>query len=104
MQNTNSSKLQLFWSSRVEAFKASGLTQTEFCKVNEYKIKQFNYWVRKFKDIKTQTQAEKPQWISVNVAAPDRNDFLTIRIGSVVIDIKPGFNKHLLAEIVEAIK
>ena len=104
MQNTNSSELQLFWSSKVAAYKASGLTQTEFCKVNEYKIKQFNYWVRKFKDKKTQAQPEKPQWISVNVTAPDRNDFLTIRVGSVVIDVKPGFNKQLLAEIVEAIK
>ena len=103
MQNANLSGLQLLWSSRVEAFKSSSLTQAEFCKVNEYKVKQFNYWFRKFKNIKTTVQTKNPGWISVNVTAPVRNDLLTVRIGSVEIDVNPRFNKHLLAEVVEAL-
>lgn len=37
------------WASIISEFKSSGLTQSDFCKNNELRIKQFNYWFRKFK-------------------------------------------------------
>jgi len=87
MQNANLNELQLLWLSRVEAFKKSGLTQAGFCKLNEYNLKPFNYWYRKFKKIEPPSQAENPKWISVNVPEPVNSNFLAIRIGSATIEV-----------------
>ena len=103
MQNANLNELQLLWLSRVEAFKKSGLTQAGFCKLNEYNLKPFNYWYRKFKKIETPSQVETPKWVSINVTEPVNSGFLTVRIGAATIEVMPGFNKHLLAEVVEAL-
>ncbi|MDP2753379.1 MAG: IS66 family insertion sequence element accessory protein TnpB [Nitrospirota bacterium] len=103
MQTNNLNELQLLWLSRVEEFKKSGLTQAGFCKLNEFNLKPFNYWYRKFKKIEPPSQAETPKWISVNVTEPLKSDFLSVRIGSATIEVMPGFNKHLLAEVVEAL-
>ena len=103
MQTTNLNELQLLWLSRVEAFNKSGLTQAKFCKVNEYNLRPFNYWFRKFKKIETPSQVENLKWVSVNVTEPVNSNFLVVRIGAATIEVMPGFNKHLLAEVVEAL-
>lgn len=103
MQNANLNELQLLWLSRVEAFNKSGLTQSKFCKVNEYNLRPFNYWFRKFKKIETPSQAENLKWVSVNVTEHVNSDFLAVRIGAATIEVMPGFNKHLLSEVVEAL-
>lgn len=102
MQNTYE-ELRSLWSSRVEAFKTSGLTQAEFCKINDYKIKQFNYWLRKFRKLDVLPQSNDLKWIPVDVTEPKTNDSLMIKIGTVVVEVKPGFNKCLLADVVEAL-
>lgn len=92
---------RLLWSSRVKAFKASGLAQAEFCKNNDYKIKQFNYWLRKFRKLDMAPQGNELKWIPVNVTEQKTNDSLLIKIGAAVIEVRPGFNKYLLSDIVE---
>jgi len=103
MQTTNLNELQLLWLSRVEVYNKSGLTQAKFCKVNEYSLKSFNYWFRKFKKIETPSQAENLKWVSVNITEPANSGFLAVRIGMATIEVMPGFNKHLLAEVVEVL-
>lgn len=93
---------RLLWSSRVEAFTASGLTQAEFCKNNDYKIKQFNYWLRKFRKLDMTPQGNDMKWIPVNVEA-SKTAKLNIKIGSAVIEVESGFDAKLLSEVLKAL-
>lgn len=86
MKNTYSKELRLLWSSRVEAFKASSLTQAEFCKINDYKIRQFNYWLRKFIKPDVLPQSNDLKWMPVNVTEPMTNDSLVIKIGTAMVE------------------
>ncbi len=104
MEKTNLNELQKSWLSRVERFKKSGLTQSDFCRDNKYNLKQFNYWLKKFEKIELkQLQAEAPKWISVNITEPLNSSFLSVKIGAATVEVAHGFNKQLLADIVEAL-
>lgn len=99
-------ELQTLWFSRVEAFIASGLTQAEFCRRNEYKLKQFNYWVRKFrKQQKAQNNQQDNdfKWLSVDLVQHDESNSITIQIGAATLEVNPGFDKNLLSEVVEVL-
>lgn len=104
MHKTKAADPQGLWSPRVRTFKESGLSQAEYCRVNKYNVKQFNYWYRKLKNSQNTCEPEKPQWIAVDVGAvPSSNAFLAVKIGSATIEVKPGFNRQLLVEVVEAL-
>jgi len=103
MQKSNFNELHKMWAPRVETFKASGMSQAEFCRVNKYTKSKFNYWFNKFKVSKNTDQAEKAQWIPVNLPNHNTESLLTVIVGSATIDVKPGFNKLLLAEVVKAL-
>jgi hypothetical protein len=106
MERGSLAELNKQWFSTVDEFKKSNLSQAEFCRVNKYNPRQFNYWYRKFKNSKTIEdvgQPERPKWVSVDIAASNNNDSLKVQIGSAKIDINPGFNKHLLLEVVEVL-
>lgn len=91
-----------FWSSRVDTFKASGLTQAQFCKNNGYKVKQFNYWLRKFRELNNGSNNNEMKWIPVSVEDP-RVSKLNIRIGSAVIEVESGFDAKLLTEVIKTL-
>ena len=91
------------WSARVKEFKNSGLNQSEYCKVNGYKIKQFNYWFRKFEKITSSALAQNKNWVSISIAPQVVTEPIILKIGAVTIEIKPGFNKDLLADVVGAL-
>lgn len=99
MNKDELNKLQKLWLARVEAFNKSGLTQAEFCRRNNYKIRQFNYWFRKYKESNI-SENNNTKWVSVNVKEP-ANSSLKVNIGNANIEISQGFNKKLFTEVVE---
>lgn len=101
MKKTYDESRQL-WSSRVETFKASGLTQAQFCKNNGYKVKQFNYWLRKFRELNNGSNNNEMKWIPVSVEDP-RASKINIRIGSAVIEVENGFDANLLTEVIKTL-
>lgn len=102
-KKSHNEKLRLLWLPRVEAFKASGLTQIEFCRTNDYSKTKFNYWFRKTENNKIISQSDELKWVSVKVTEQVINESLVIRIGSASIEVKPGFNKNFLVDVVETL-
>ncbi len=106
------------WASTVNEFKNSGLTQADFCRNNNLKFKQFNYWFRKFKSedhsiVKPKPQPKKQslQWVKLErnevlQQNPGNNSSstLNLKIGDVTIEVKNGYNSSLLAQVIDTLR
>jgi len=87
----------------VESYRSSGLTRKAYCEKNQIKESTFGYWCKKMK------RAEKgldtvtgPMWIPLQVS-DERSAGIGIRFGNITLEIKPGFDKTLLVELLRAI-
>ena len=102
------------WASRVRAFRTSGQTAVEWCAVNNLKIHQLKYWLRRQKSLTAPAvslPAAKPaaklsRWLpleidALEVKSPPKT--LLIKVGFATIEISPGFDPDLLAAAVRAL-
>jgi hypothetical protein len=92
------------WKARIEAYKASGLSKKEFCKQHNISTRQLYYWLRK-ESLKEQTD-NTVQWLPVSLSGQEdisRCDFLTVKVGPAVIEVKQGFNEKLLLDVVKVL-
>lgn len=102
------------WASIISEFKCSGLSQSDFCKNNELKIKQFNYWFRKFKQENQSTvqpSAQTSQWIKLEqpntfhkINGNKLPNVLNVKIGCATIEVQDGFNSSLLVQVIDTLR
>lgn len=97
-------ELRKEWERRIAVFRASGQTQAKWCAANDLKIHQFKYWLKRIEDSKS-TQIPHAKWASVTIeeAAPEVNEPLHVKVGHASIEVKPGFNPTLLADVVRTL-
>jgi hypothetical protein len=98
-------ELRKEWERRISVFKASGQTQSKWCAANDLKIHQFKYWLKRIEDSNS-TQKNSTQWTSVTIeeATEAADESLHVKIGQASIEVKPGFNPTLLADLVRTLK
>ena len=101
-------KIRREWSKKVNECKASGQTQTQWCKDKNIDPRKFSYWFLRYKD--EDSKATTPSnWIPLKVNKSDEKGEkkqahpLNIKIGNVTIEIKPNFNPNLLLEVVKSL-
>lgn len=92
------------WEAKTADFRASGLSGAKSCEKHGFRKKQFYYWLAKFKD--AVAQAETPtQWLQVEMEEPEAPvSVIEIKVGKAAIEVKPGFDPQLLAEVVRALE
>lgn len=92
------------WREKVAAYHASGQSQKDWCAKNGVNIHTLKFWLQKEKaDI---FPKETCQWLPVNFSESEstiENQALTLKIGRVFIEIKPGFNPELLTNVVKTL-
>jgi hypothetical protein len=105
MSKRNNLELYKEWERRIALYKTSGLTQSKWCEINEISIHQLKYWLYKI-DSSDSSQKSNNKWIPIALEESDeqQNETLNIKVGSASIEVKPGFNPKLLAEVVKALK
>jgi len=95
------------WQRRIADYKASGLTQKAWCYQNNISCDQLKYWLYKRKPVRKEEASGFHSWLPVSVL-PEKNeirsDNLIIKIGDASIDIHSGFDKKLLADILDVLK
>jgi hypothetical protein len=94
------------WQSRVADFKASNQSVAAWCAAHDVKTHQLRYWIRKFNTSDNETQTTSVQWISVEMGERHTSghpNTLPIRIGQATIEVRPGFDPTLLAEVVRTL-
>jgi hypothetical protein len=91
------------WASRIADYQSSSLSVSKWCEARKVTRQQFYYWKRKL----TSTEGTTPQWFMVNVdpqPAEETEPPLLVKVGSAVIEVKPGFNQALLSDVVRTCK
>lgn len=99
-------ELQIEWERRIAVFRASGQSQSKWCKINNLSLHQLRYWLKKIEHT-TKTQAEpSTKWIPVSMEEirQEPDEILQIKIGVAAIEVKPGFNPSFLADVVRTLK
>ncbi len=97
--NQERDELRRLWAGLVEEFRASGLSGPKWCARRGYKVRQLHYWLHKFQT--TDAVASEPAWLTVPLATDTvAEETLVVRVGHVMIDVRPGFNPDLLRAVV----
>jgi len=98
-------ELRETWEARVAAYRASGQSASEWCAAHQVTTRQLWYWMQKFKETKEKA-APSSQWITVKVdkETQEAESALLVRIGSAAIEVKPGYNQTLFADVVRTLQ
>ncbi len=94
-----------FWKGHIAGLSKSGLSRKAYCQQNDLSISTFQYWRAKLKPASTtvehRSESNKP-WVTLQVADdPTCENGVRLRIGRVTIEVDPGFNRDLLAEVIK---
>ena len=97
------------WEKCIKEYKESNMNISAWCKANNIKPTTFKNWLYKDRDKnKNKAKAEKAEWLPVEINNNDSLDnteqTITINVGCASINVKEGFNKKLLQEIITVIK
>jgi len=85
------------WEHRIVAYKASGQSARRWCAENGVNVTQLYYWLKK-----ESTPAEHV-WLPVEIKGPATESAMTIRVGEVTVEVKPGFDPDLLLRVVKTL-
>ena len=91
------------WRQHFEAYRSGDLTRKAYCQKNQIKESTFGYWCKKMKRAENGLdKVTEPMWIPLQVSE-ERSASIDIRIGNITLEIKPGFDKTLLVELLRVI-
>ena len=97
-------ELRKQWEEHIAEFRKSGQSAPTWCTAHGIKLHRFRYWLRKF-PAKGFTEASGAiRWLAVEKdESPLEESGLTLQVGTVWIEIKPGFNPTLLKQVVRVL-
>lgn len=102
------SNLQEEWEDRIAHYKASGMTQAEWCQHQDLSIHKLKYWLYKVNRPK-HNENKQSNWIPLAVeeeSSSSNNTIETIqvKIGQAVVEIKPDFDPIFFANVIKVLK
>ncbi|WP_425426430.1 hypothetical protein [Thermicanus aegyptius] len=68
---------------------------------------QLWYWVRKIESPRLSKPSGKAlslQWVRLPMEGPSSHDALTLKVGNVALEIRPGIDPALLADVMKVLK
>ncbi|SDW80918.1 hypothetical protein SAMN04489725_11576 [Alicyclobacillus hesperidum] len=87
------------WHERIATFYDSGLSAVRLCTKHGLKPHQLWYWARRFRD--EASHGVIPTFVSVVTEdAQTTTAPITLRVGKIEIDVRPGYDSRVLAELV----
>lgn len=92
------------WESRIAAFRASGQKATEWCAAEQINRRQLYNWMRRLDN--ERPDGRSGSWLTVKVDQKpvETPSSLQIKIGSASIEVKPGYDAVLLADVVRTLQ
>ena len=88
------------WASRIEAFRASGMTQRQWATAQGLSPDQVSYWYRKLG--RPPESLAAPNWVPLTTTTSDVPP-LRLRVGPVEIDVATGFDPQLLQAVIQTV-
>jgi len=97
---------RIYWKQHIDSWQQTGLTQAEYCRQHNLKHHQLIYWRKRF--LKTETDVSfVPLQLEDLLDLPARQDqaSLTLIINNQFkVDIRAGFDAHLLRQLIFALR
>lgn len=90
------------WEEQVAAYKASGETVASWCAANDVKEHQLYYRLKQL-DSKASTAIPSSKWMAFELENNDRDCSILVKVGQASIEVRPGFDPTLLADVVGAL-
>ena len=92
------------WKERITLFQKSGQSVAEWCSEQDIPEHQLRYWLRKNVDKESSTcTSSKSQWVALEPFEESTFTGVTLRVGSVCLDIQRGFEPQVLIDIVRCL-
>lgn len=97
-------ELRKEWERRIAEYKTSGQSQVKWCEANGLSIHQFRYWMKRIRNQHDENIGNS--WIPVVIEdlKPAQSESLLVKVGSVSVEVNPGFNPSLLVEVIKVLK
>lgn len=95
------------WIARINDYRASGERVAAWCERPQVTSHQLCDWMRKLKEADQQTPAaDKPKWVAVSLAQAAEPEAapLLVRVGTVAVEVRAGFEPAVLAAVVRTLK
>jgi hypothetical protein len=84
------------WGKRIKNYQASGWSAARWCKENGVPESSFSTWKKKVLTLEEKKEPAVTQWVTVSKENRETTTAVTIRIGAVEMEVKPGYDaKHL---------
>ncbi len=104
---------EAYWREKIAESRTSPLTMRDWCAAQDITLGRMKYWIRKLgvstrrKRVTAAPETMSPTWVTLQPTEPPQpsNDtVLVVRIGAVAVDVRPGFDAALLAQVVRALE
>lgn len=92
------------WKERIALFQESGQSVAKWCKEQELPEHQLRYWLRKA--VAKQSTASggiTSRWVAMGSLEDNSSTGVSLRIGSVHLDVQRGFDPFVLTEVVRSL-
>jgi hypothetical protein len=103
--NRNDQEKQKVWEKRMKEYEESGLSGRKWCEQQGVSQGQFWYWKKRLGNNESKkTAVVVENWVPLVVEdSPKSETVLTVRIGTVEIEIKSGYDAPLLQDVVRTL-
>jgi hypothetical protein len=100
------------WHTRIEAYRASGLTMKAWCYANHCSVEQLKYWLYKIKRVSSSATPDPKtspvQFVPLATTVDPPGNVspapsLILHIGEASIELHSGFDPMLLREVIHAL-
>jgi len=95
-----------YWSSHIERWQESGLSQSDYCREHDLKDHQFIYWKKRI--VRTETASK---FVSLNLRSFTEKQPLQpgcpLRVvvpNGLKVEVEAGFDPHLLGQLIVALR
>lgn len=96
-----------YWQGQVQRYENSGLSRRQYCEQQQIQVWQLDYWRRKRNQSLVASKSEKRrEWIPLEICEERQAGIgsgIELRLGRVEIEVKPGFDRRLLAELLQVV-
>lgn len=91
------------WQERVEAYNASGQSVAAWCREQEISEHQMHYWLKRLRQSESANEVST-QWLTLGIAhraesAPSGHGSVLIHMDRCTIEVRPGVDLNLLADV-----
>jgi hypothetical protein len=108
-------QIHAMWLNRLSEWEQSGLSQSKYCKDNNFNLRNFQYWKRKFKLLNNPEVPQKHTEVKVvqlknESIASERINFLnnpnpiSLIVNNIKVELKNNFSEEALRKLIKVLK